>query len=102
MVYTVRIPVMTKEALERMLDAPLRGRRDDYELVDAALERARVVGVLDAWSDAHPTSVAFATRKRPGSRHCCASASHAKVFYGDSHDDARSAAAKAIEAGEFK
>ena len=53
------------------------------------------VRVLDAWADAHPTSDAYTSKKRPGARHCCSSRSHAKKYWGDSHDAARRAAAKA-------
>jgi hypothetical protein len=69
--------------------------------VEAALERARVVGVLDAWaSDGYREHRAMASSDGRG---VCALFNYARkspYFYGKTIDEARAAAAKAIEAGE--
>ena len=79
-----------------------------------ALERARVVGVLDAWADEH-SGYSFRTDTEPGDCYSeepwlchVASADGRKVSAaykklagrGETPDAARAAAAKAIEAGE--
>jgi hypothetical protein len=80
----------------------------------AALERARVVGVLDAWVRDNPAKRSHMTTGHPGSNvvgqplfACCLTdiagrtdPNQKKRFVADSEDAARAAAAKAIEAGE--
>lgn len=73
------------------------------DTLEANLERARVVGVLDAWQGLQPQGAMVRLRVsadgsevtivRPGLP--CAG-----PYLGDSPDAARAAAAKAIEAGE--
>jgi hypothetical protein len=76
---------------------------DEIKLV---IERARVVGVLDAWSDRNPSKEPFSTWRigATGERkYCCASQfnrSGERSYFGPTADAARAAAAKAIEAGE--
>jgi hypothetical protein len=73
--------------------------------LDAALERARVVGVLDAWAERTGVEPAvYRSLSKPG-LWCCdcdglSDPDARRCFYGDSRDAARAAAAKAIEAGE--
>lgn len=73
----------------------------------AEIERARVVGVLDAWAERneeHP----FITQRGESDeaeRWCCWRENYVGetvqcYFYGPTPDAARAAAAKAIEAGE--
>lgn len=66
-----------------------------------ALERARVVGVLDAWADKHECATPEVTRllnKSKEGQFRVWLLGH--VVYGKTRDAARAAAAKAIEAGE--
>lgn len=65
------------------------------------IERARVVAVLDEWADKHKCATPEVTRLIYWS----ASGQfrvwlNGRVVYGKTRDDARAAAAKAIEAGE--
>lgn len=73
-------------------------------VVADALERARVVGVLDAWQSADRLSRESALFHTSGHSWCIALVSNSggtrSYFYGDTPDAARAAAAKAIEAGE--
>lgn len=86
----------TRQAFERLWQGASSGRVGDYELIAQALERARVVGVLDAWAKARPCRgymvsdtgcVLYGTPGEP-------------KYHGSTSDAARAAAAKAIEAGE--
>lgn len=84
----------------------------DYDpaQLSAALERARVVGVLDAWAakpgnENYPFKTQPAEGFGPEDSWCCWSESvdvpgRKQFFYGPDPDAARAAAAKAIEAGE--
>ncbi len=69
----------------------------------AALERARVVGVLDVWAEKHK-SLNWASWPDcgPNGYACCLTHldDSTRDFYGPTPDAARAAAAKAIEAGE--
>lgn len=71
-----------------------------------ALERARVVGVLDAWTAAVPGMRECRVSKTLGEvsrSHTCQLFEHArgsKYFYGHNPDAARAAAAKAISEGK--
>lgn len=65
------------------------------------LERARVVGVLDAWAESSGIEPALYPSQNRKGQWCCAYAAHGRPVYGSSRDAARAAAAKAIiEAGE--
>ncbi|HEY6924451.1 MAG TPA: hypothetical protein VI653_13350 [Steroidobacteraceae bacterium] len=74
--------------------------------VEAAIERARVVGVLDAWADALGYRVWAMIRNSSGGwaveLHEGADGQEASTVLGHANtpDDARAAAAKAIEAEE--
>ncbi len=77
-------------------------------LLSADVERARVVGVLDAWDEAHPDREAFSAFKSAGAlvpshAYVCARGYNSTLelaYYGPTRDAARAAAAKAIEDGE--
>lgn len=67
-----------------------------------ALERARVVAVLDGWAEKRGT-LTPAPRKRPkrlGGGYIVFTGKACRGFMGESRDAARAAAARAIEAGE--
>lgn len=72
------------------------------------LERARVVGVLDAWQAAQPARAPKTVRRRVEVRRgdfgdwecCCETLDRFYKFGGPTPDAARAAAAKAIESGE--
>lgn len=68
----------------------------------AALERARVVAVLDGWAEKRGT-LTPAPRKRPkrlGGGYIVFTGKACRGFMGESRDAARAAAARAVEAGE--
>ena len=77
---------------------------DVGDIVSALLERARVVGVLDAWTERNPHGGPFATGPNvdapPSLGAFVCSNGEGAAFYGPSYDAARGAAAKAVEAGE--
>ena len=73
------------------------------DLVTEALERARVVGVLDTWAESgkYPFFTMPIHHEHPaGGWVCCTRTFGGPEFVADTADAARAAAAKAIEAGE--
>lgn len=90
-----------RESFERLWDNCNAGKIGDYEAVTGALERARVVGVLDARAAA-PKRLPFFTMLFPDDSGwlCTTREEYGPEFEGATPDAARAAAAKAIEAGE--
>ncbi len=73
------------------------------EMVNSALERARVVGVLDSWlgqSIQHIAELTIALTRGEWILNLWKGTAIVRTFYAASPDEARAAAAKAIEAGE--
>ncbi len=97
---------MTNTAKASPLGCLARYRRvgDNEQALIDALERARVVGVLDAFAECTGIEPAVYRSQTPGLWCCdCDGFSNHdgnKVFRGPTRDDARAAAAKAIENGE--
>lgn len=96
-----------EEALDKMTDhcGCVNVLNNVENLVLDALERARVVGVLDAWAERTGVEPAvYRSLNKPG-LWCCdcdglSDPNARRRFYGNSRDAARAAAAKAIESGE--
>lgn len=97
-------------ALARLFKCGPTGSSEDYDAVFGALERARVVGVLDAWQQKHTGYSGYfswRTWQVATDQFSCSVSWRAKDgkddyrdFFGATPDAARAAAAKAIEARE--
>ena len=70
------------------------------EVLEKEIERARVVGVLDAWADRIGKSWRMYTPDRGDARWDCRLGGRVLMYFGHSADAARAAAAKAIESEE--